>query len=94
VTAVTTRADGVTVRFAKRLRHPPGGTRLSVRCGLRWSPRGRVAWHLGHEAAQILNDLIDGGRNVGVNTETVISTRFVDGRVEPATRPAAATGTS
>ena len=33
------------VYYAKALRYPAGATRLGVRCGLRWSPRGRVRWH-------------------------------------------------
>ena len=33
------------VRYAKSLRFPAGAKRLGVRCGLRWSPSGRVRWH-------------------------------------------------
>lgn len=33
------------VCYAKALRYPASATRLGVRCGLRWSPRGRVRWH-------------------------------------------------
>ena len=32
-------------RFATRLRCPAGAAELRVRCGLRWSPTGRVRWH-------------------------------------------------
>jgi predicted amidohydrolase len=31
--------------YAVRLRCPAGATELRVRCGLRWSPTGRVRWH-------------------------------------------------
>ena len=38
--------DGrLSLRYAKALRYPTGAMRLGVRCGLRWSPRGRVRWH-------------------------------------------------
>lgn len=38
--------DGrLSLRYAKALRYPAGATRLGVRCGLRWSPQGRVRWH-------------------------------------------------
>ena len=38
--------DGrLSVYYAKALRYSTGATRLGVRCGLRWSPRGRVRWH-------------------------------------------------
>ena len=38
--------DGrLSLRYAKALRYPAGATRLGVRCGLRWSPRGRGRWH-------------------------------------------------
>jgi predicted amidohydrolase len=32
-------------RHAVRLRCPAGATELRVRCGIRWSPAGRVRWH-------------------------------------------------
>ncbi|MBI3972605.1 MAG: carbon-nitrogen hydrolase family protein [Chloroflexi bacterium] len=32
-------------RFAARLRSPAGASELRVRCGIRWSPVGRVRWH-------------------------------------------------
>ena len=42
----TADTDGrLSLRYAKALRYPAGATRLGVRCGLRWSPRGRVRWH-------------------------------------------------
>jgi predicted amidohydrolase len=31
--------------YAARLRCPAGATELRVRCGLRWTPTGRVRWH-------------------------------------------------
>ncbi|HET7767456.1 MAG TPA: carbon-nitrogen hydrolase family protein, partial [Chloroflexota bacterium] len=34
--------------FSARLRCPAGATELRVRCGLRWSPTGRVRWHGWH----------------------------------------------
>ena len=43
---VTGDEDGrLSVYYAKSLRYPAGATQLGVRCGLRWSPRGRVRWH-------------------------------------------------
>ncbi len=43
--ATTDAAGRLVVYYAKALRYPAGATRLAVRCGLRWSPRGRVRWH-------------------------------------------------
>lgn len=41
------RAGGdshVRARYAKRLRYPAGATELGVRCGIRWTARGRARW--------------------------------------------------
>jgi hypothetical protein len=101
VSASSLCENGATVRFATRLRHPPGATRLSVRCGLRWSPRGCVAWHGWAVRWQptpprrrLRLGADSGGARAGVNPETAIRTRFVDRRAEPVAWPAAGPGRS
>jgi DNA-binding LacI/PurR family transcriptional regulator len=84
--------------------HGPGGHRVALvgtgdeRWELLFPPRVPFlclsSFSLGHEAAEILNELIDGGRDVGVDRETVIGTRFVDGTVELPAQASAGTGGS